>query len=1037
MKLFFNITKLALFALVFVCSANAQNFQRELSVAKNGKIEIANFYGRISISTEDEAEKAVIFAENAKESEVTSVFEENRLLINVASENQKARIDLNLKIPTRMRVKIETSDGEVRVGGNFETLEIKTATGTIATDIPLDDVKYNFVWTASRARFLSDIELNDVKEKAAGKFVLNGKIFEGKNLGKKSKKPKTKGKPEEESSIDEESPDNEETEDNKSKNKDEKPEEKSIELDFSTSRGIILLNVNPSSVPSDLGEKPLTNAAKAIIRSGDSILMEAIRRASPKFFGDYASTLPPFKAAPVLEEKNNSGRNIVNARFKKVVVQVTDVNNRSIPDLKKEDFILTERGETREILAVEPATTSFNLVLLVDVSGSVDNYVNFIRKAARNFVNTVNPNDKVAIIIFNDDIEVLSNFTTDKAKLSESLDTFDAGGGTAYYDALAYTLAETLRPLKGDRTGIVVLTDGEDTRSFLPFDSILGAIQESGALIYPLYVPNGLIAAAKNQDPNATVDPLRARYFNLTSKAESEGEKLANISGGVYYPIRQLNELQKAYDDIVLQLRTAYSITFRSDLAETRGNGTASPRLKVRVNRENSFVKLGSVVEVPNADVSSVSEENLKKSSDISENSEPNFQPISFSNQINYQSNLKNSAFSASPRETVFFYRNLSFNNFQTSEIFGEVEKIKYKQFLADNLKTFKLENFDINKASGAFMLENETEKIAVSRWISPKRTRSYPYERVYDTLAHNGRKVAVIPVLKDEGLGGDRDFLQWDTISLLSLLDIHVVLAYYDKAEKNTKKADKITSQKFDETYVLSRLSEVFNFKGTAREWNEREAKNLKPVLEKAKLAYREISKNTKTFLHDESVLDELIKFAETPEKFIEFSRAKSKKAQKRESETLQPKEALSSDTKGTVTLTNALFGKYFFTVDETRVEPETVYLIEAKHSQRAKFPSENDIKDGLVKMMLYTNLTNVKVGAKKVTHKVQIRLTSAKLKGSINSNSSEEIFDKFCSENLIDAKQKSFLTKLFQEARENNFTIILEFGETSKNLK
>ncbi len=197
-------------------------------------------------------------------------------------------------------------------------------------------------------------------------------------------------------------------------------------------------------------------------------------------------------------------------------------------------------------------------------------------------------------------LKLLSTFTTDKGVLSESLDTFDAGGGTAFYDALAYTLAETLRPLKGDRTAIVVLSDGDDNRSFLAFDSLLGSIQESGSLIYPLYVPSGLIAASANNNSNSSVDPLRSRYTALTSKAEIEGEKLAQISGGVYYPISQIGDLQKAYNDIVVQLRTAYSITFRSDLPETRDN-RASPRLKVKVKRENSFVKLGSVVEVSEA----------------------------------------------------------------------------------------------------------------------------------------------------------------------------------------------------------------------------------------------------------------------------------------------------------------------------------------------------------------------------------------------------------------------------------------------------
>jgi hypothetical protein len=390
-------------------------------------------------------------------------------------------------------------------------------------------------------------------------------------------------------------------------------------------------------------------------------------------------------------------------------------------------------------------------------------------------------------------------------------------------------------------------------------------------------------------------------------------------------------------------------------------------------------------------------------------------------------------------RETIFQKLNYSppplfFSNNQSEEISGDVSKISYKQFLSDNLRESKLENFDINKATGAFLLTNGQEQIAVSRWISPKRTRSYPYERVYDTLVHKGKKVAIIPVVKDEGLGGDRDFLQWDTVSLLSLLDVQVIAAYYNEAEKNAKRADQITAQKLDNNYITARLNEVFNFKGTAREWNEREMKSLKAVFEKAKLAYREISKKTKTYLHNDDALSELINYAETPQKFIEFSRAKSQNAQSREFVTEQPKEALGTDTKAKVTINNALFGRYFFTCDETKITDRTVYLIEAKHSQREKMPNKNDIKDGFVKMMLYTNLKNVKVGAKPYNLKVMIRLTSSKLNGSINSDAEGEAVDKFLSDNLFDSANKIFIKKIFQEARENRFTVILEKAETAK---
>ncbi|MGH8596434.1 MAG: VWA domain-containing protein, partial [Gammaproteobacteria bacterium] len=366
---------------------------------------------------------------------------------------------------------------------------------------------------------------------------------------------------------------------------------RAVSLNFTTARGIILLNVPPNEVMSDLRERPLTESAKAIVRSGDSLLMEAIRRASPKYFGDYSRTLPPLRREPTFAVKSTQTEN-PNAATKTALVRVTDLNNRAIAGLEARDFEVMENGTPREIVSVTRSTAPFNLVLLLDVSGSVETYVNFIRKAARNFVDTVDKDDRISIVIFNEDVKKLSGFTTDRDKLSKSLDTFDAGGGTAYYDALAYTVADTLRPLRGERTAIVILTDGDDNRSFLAFDSLMGSIQESGALIYPLYVPSALIAAAAT---GADIDPMRTKYMSLTAKSEGEGDKLAKVSGGVYYPITQIGQIQKAYEDIVVQMRSAYNITFRSDTAMTGTNG-ASPRLKIKSKRENVFTAVTSVI---------------------------------------------------------------------------------------------------------------------------------------------------------------------------------------------------------------------------------------------------------------------------------------------------------------------------------------------------------------------------------------------------------------------------------------------------------
>lgn len=576
---------------------------REFALPAGGTVEIINSAGKVTAAAEKPASESDR-AEQPADGKVTLTATANRPLAEteLKTETSKGkirievapaaglRVDLQVGLPARSRVKIETLDGAVFVSGDLEKVEVKTETGTIAADVPTDDLKYDFQWTSSRPRIVSDIALEEVKERSAGRFSVKGKVeptpeTEGGTEGDSSPEPVPEPTP----AIDqlaESAPD-----DPKVKKKKARRPTTTIDLNFTTARGIVLLNVPPNEVASDLRERPLTNAAKAIIRSGDSLLMEAIRRASPKYFGDYAKTLPPAKREPAFSEKQAGPVN-PSGEVKQLLVSVTDGANRSVPDLKMSDFEVTENNAPREVLTMQPVTAPFNLVLLLDVSGSVDNYVNFIRKAARNFVNTVGPEDRISIVLFNEDTEVLSKFTRDKTKLSEELDTFDAGGGTAFYDALAYTLADTLRPLKGERTAIVVLTDGDDNRSFLAFDSLTGSIQESGALIYPLYVPSGLIAAAESNQ-NTAIDPLRVRYMGLTSKAQGEGEKLAAISGGRYYPITQLSQIQEAYDDIVKQLRTAYSLTFRSSVSE--GGQGVSPRLRVKVKRENAFVKLGSV----------------------------------------------------------------------------------------------------------------------------------------------------------------------------------------------------------------------------------------------------------------------------------------------------------------------------------------------------------------------------------------------------------------------------------------------------------
>ncbi|MDQ3474573.1 MAG: VWA domain-containing protein [Acidobacteriota bacterium] len=552
-------------ALVFLCasasSSHAQSYQREIDTPEKVSLSITNRNGRATVIATDEQQKKVMIVASSSGAAVdpTDLQIEAKgasIEITVRDRSERDRIDLVARIPVRSKVKIETDGGAIDVVGNLESAEVQTDTGTIHADVPLEALQFKFLWQASKPRFLSDVELPEIKEKRGGVFSISGKLGE--------KKPK---------------------------------KEERVRLDFLTQRGVVLLNVDPSMVPGDLRERPLTEASRAIVRSGDRELVDAIRKVSPKLFGDYAKTLPPIEKEPTLVRRAAPGPvvSVVAPQLMRVNASVTDRNGRAVGGMKENDFSVQENGIEREVKSVTPANEPFNLVLLLDVSGSVEERIDFIRKAARDFLSTASPQDRISIISFRDDIQVISDFTTNRRLLSKKLDEIDAGGATALYDALAYVLSEPLKKLHGERTAIVVLSDGDDNKSFVPFPALLEALSESGALIYPLYVPSGLIPESSVPRSETTRDPLRTRYLTLTTRAEEEGPKLAAASGGVYYPVRRIEDLQRAYDDVVQQLRTAYTITYASN-----STPSGNRRVRVRANREGASVRLSPVVNVSN-----------------------------------------------------------------------------------------------------------------------------------------------------------------------------------------------------------------------------------------------------------------------------------------------------------------------------------------------------------------------------------------------------------------------------------------------------
>lgn len=345
--------------------------------------------------------------------------------------------------------------------------------------------------------------------------------------------------------------------------------------------------------------------------------------------------------------------------------------------------------------------------------------------------------------------------------------------------------------------------------------------------------------------------------------------------------------------------------------------------------------------------------------------------------------------------------------------ITAKITGIEYTPFLCRKLQSFKLEELQkaISKQATFILKANEKKEIALSWWVSAKRTRSYPYARVYDSLALTGKKVTIIPIFKDEGKEGDRDFLQWDTISLMSLLDVYVIVAYYNDAIQSSRYEKKITKQRFDTKYLNEQINKLLSYQSSALHWNVAQIDNIGEIGKKAIDSYEKISKKLGVEMHSRKSAEKRIgELKRGKDVFMALSRNLAELAQKRESVTIQPKEHLDG-IKGTITITNYLGGNYYFTSDEVELHNNDIWLIDAKHTKTDNLPSLGDVKDGLLKMMLFANLKEVKIDGKNLNPVPILKLTTG---------------DNFSIEKLNE-NQKKLLEALKKEAKTNGFKILI----------
>ncbi len=280
----------------------------------------------------------------------------------------------------------------------------------------------------------------------------------------------------------------------------------------------------------------------------------------------------------------------VDSVFLNVFVQERNTN-RSLPGLKKEDFLVYEDGVLQQVEQFLPSEAPLNVLLLLDVSGSTGLFLSLMRGASIDFIRQLKANDRVAIATFSSRVDLIENFTTDRARTEKTLERIWARGGTAFYDALMTCISEYMRDVEG-RGAVVVFTDGIDNQleggypspSQTTFDELYKGVQAAGSTIYPIFLDAEggdaggptMATDGRSRQPypdrrrTPTLNPptsspeLQKRQAELTpyELAVKQLQMIADQTGGRMYRPRRIEELSRIYSEIARDLRVQYQLGY-------------------------------------------------------------------------------------------------------------------------------------------------------------------------------------------------------------------------------------------------------------------------------------------------------------------------------------------------------------------------------------------------------------------------------------------------------------------------------------------
>lgn len=250
--------------------------------------------------------------------------------------------------------------------------------------------------------------------------------------------------------------------------------------------------------------------------------------------------------------------------------------NESATPITARDISLFDNGVEQSIKSFVPDRSAARIVLLVDNSLTLRADVEKLEAAALEFAYEIYDGDKLLIVGYDDNAEIVSDWTDDAKKIQGELKTFRKKGDPHLFDAIMAVVEDALRPLTSQKRAIIVISDGLDKGSKAKFNHALAALQALDIAVYCVQAPDRTRGAIRRDVP----------------KPRQVIDDLAEGTGGRIFPIDDLGSAAKAICDELRKSRYVLSYLPKSVVS-------SEPR-RLLVVAEDGIVARAKTMQPPN-----------------------------------------------------------------------------------------------------------------------------------------------------------------------------------------------------------------------------------------------------------------------------------------------------------------------------------------------------------------------------------------------------------------------------------------------------